>query len=288
MFSILAWSGCVTKSVELEASLSSISVELTALSRLGGCHVGSIWLSKPSPNNLVETIKDLQVQASVLLQHPHRTPNYMSVVLDGVVLPTLTYRDDMSQAQKDLALWTLHKATSKSRIELLWDEDDSKALKVLRDNHSCHFERDSKGFMCVGLWMRGEALPEVNVLKHCSQGRQVERIAIVYAQCPMPTPDLTFCVGLPCLTKLFLSQAMINSWDFLTKLGLTELTLNACFIQTTSMVESTTLKQLDLGDNSLDPKMLTRCTNLTEISLSDKSHNTYDEFRKVLPRVSIK
>jgi hypothetical protein len=212
----------------------------------------------------------------------------MSLVLDGVELPKLTYRDDMSQEQKEQVLRSLHKATSKSRIELLWDEDDSKALQVLRYKHSCCFERESKGFMCVGLLMRGEALPEVNVLKHCSQGRQVERVEVLYDQCPMPTPDLTFCVGLPCLKRLFLSQAAINSWDFVAKLGLTELTLHACSIRKTSMVESTTLKQLGLSGTSLDPRMLTRCTNLEEVSLSDKSHYTFDEFRKVLPHVTIK
>jgi hypothetical protein len=211
----------------------------------------------------------------------------MSLVLDGVVLPTLTYRDDMSQAQKDLALWTLHKATNNSKIELLWDEDDSKALQVLRDKHSCYFERESKGFMCVGLLMRGEALPELNVLKHCSQGRQVERVEIFYVvHCPMPIPDLAFCVGLPRLHRLYLSQVVINSWDFVAKLGLTELTLRGCSIAKTSMVESATLTHLFLSHTSLDPKMLTRCTHLEEVSLSDES--AHEAFRKVLPLVSIK
>jgi hypothetical protein len=120
----------------------------------------------------------------------------MMLVLDGVVLPTLTYREDMSQEQNKQALRSLEGATNNSKIELLWDEDDSKALQVLYDKHSCCIERDSKGFMCADLMMRGEALPELNVLKHCSQGRQVERVEI-YVQCPMPIPDLAFCVGLP-------------------------------------------------------------------------------------------
>jgi hypothetical protein len=79
---------------------------------------------------------------------------------------------------------------------------------------------------------------------------------------------------------------VINSWDFVAKLGLTELTLCGCSIPKTSMVESATLKQLGLSGTRLDPRMLTRCKHLEEVRLSDDSAR--EAFRKVLPHVTIK
>ena len=73
---------------------------LQAFAKLGGKQLGNVHLHKVSQTNLVQTIKDLQRQASLLLRHPKRTSNYMKLVLDNIALPSLTYRDDMTEEDK--------------------------------------------------------------------------------------------------------------------------------------------------------------------------------------------
>ena len=105
---------------------------LQAFAKLGGKRLGHVYLGEVSQTNLVQTIKDLQRQASLLLRHPKRTSNYMKLVLDNIALPSLTYRDDMTEEDKHKALRCLQSATHGSKLELSWDEDNSQALRVLR------------------------------------------------------------------------------------------------------------------------------------------------------------
>lgn len=130
MLSLLAWCG----STNLENKLSKFKLQLKAFAGLGGKYLGLVWLAHLP--DLAKTIKDLQVQASLLLRHAKRTPNYMSLVLDGTKLPTLKYRPDMTQAEQARVALCFRNATSNSKIMLSWDEDDSEALKVLRIKHS--------------------------------------------------------------------------------------------------------------------------------------------------------
>jgi hypothetical protein len=198
-------------------------------------------------------IKDLQVQASLLLRHAKRTPNYMVLALDGFELPKLTYRDDMSQEQKDLALRSLEGATNNSKIELLWDEDDFQALGVLKSK--CHYrilQRHS-----FSLTLRGEVLPELQVLAYQSNMDELCTIDILFLHNQIP--DLDFLSAFTNVTSLCLSRATIASWDFVAKLNLTHLLLETCKIQattTTTMVEFPNLRNLDLIDTCLSPSML--------------------------------
>ena len=109
------------------------NVCLQAFSKLGGNRLGRIILHKVSPTNLVTTIKDLQRQASLLLCHPKRTSNYMKLELENIALPSLTYRDDMTEEDNHKVLSCLQNATHGSKLELSWNEDDTEALRVLQD-----------------------------------------------------------------------------------------------------------------------------------------------------------
>ena len=86
MLTLLAWCGASVKSIELDGKRN-----IQAFSSLGGNLLGVLRLAKPTTSNIVEAIKDLQRQASLLLRHERRTPNYMQLVVDNTKLQTLKY-----------------------------------------------------------------------------------------------------------------------------------------------------------------------------------------------------
>jgi|694.fasta_scaffold06794_2 hypothetical protein len=241
MLAMLAWCG-------FRLVKSDTRVKVQAFSRLAGCHVGSVWLSPPRLTTLVETIKDLQAQASLLLKHAKRTPNYMVLVLDGVELPRLTYRNTMTQVEEGRALRSLQGATNNSKIELSWDEDDLQALGVLESE--CDYlvlQRRSTVCKALRLKLQGKPLPEVQVLAYLSVMDGLSTVDILFLANQIP--DLDFILSFPSVTTLRLSFATIASWDFVAKLNLTHLVLTACKIQastTTTMVEFPNLRELCL------------------------------------------
>ena len=81
-------------------------------------------------------VRSLQVQVSKLFVHPTRPSNYLVLELDGFELPSFTYRDEVEPAFEVGALARLPKLTWESRLECMYDEDDSFALMRVKSQHA--------------------------------------------------------------------------------------------------------------------------------------------------------
>jgi hypothetical protein len=210
----------------------------------------------------------------------------MLLVLDGIELPRLTYRNDMSEAEEDQARKCLKSATSMSKIELFWDEDDSQALQVLRIK--CHLRWEAKQVPPTLTLVLREQPPELRVLAFASYVEQVKRVIVDACS---NQADLSFLVWFPNVKVIQLSQVIITSWDFaqnLTTKKLKNLHLFDCVIQSQSKMVAPTLRTLSAVKTPLNPKLL-ECSRLWGISLrvEDNTAKVHQAFSQVFPRASI-
>ena len=254
---------------------------LQAFAKLGGKRLGHVYLGEVSQTNLVQTIKDLQSQASLLLRHPKRTSNYMKLELDNTVLPSLTYRDDMTEEVKHQALRRLQDATHGSKLELSWDEDDTEALQVLRDRF-CIERRPRVTFVL------NTPCPELGVLSYSNNvARGVEEAVVlgVYA-------DFSFLEYLPELKTLYVggfgyTTTTIKTWHFARNLTLKTLGVVRTKLEAPSFAELEHLEVLFVRDTQISPGMFEECTKMTRIELAEYPQDQVDEFRAVLQHISI-
>ena len=279
MLTLLAWCGPSFKSIEFNGNL-----KLQAFSGFGGNFLGILRLAKPTTSNIVETIKDLQRQASLLLRHERRTPNYMQLVVDNTKLPTLKYSNDMTEVEKQQVLACLQRTTSMSSIKLSWDEDDSQALDVLKKRHGLVLGR--LGSLQL-FFMSSLMAPELGVLTFLPKIHNVIITDYRYGKHDLGL-DVGFLSGMPDLQKLDLSCVRITSWDFAKNLKLTTMTLFACKIETQTFENLPHLVTLSVpGGTHLSPSMLATCTNLKTLSLRGFAEDQADAFR-ALPGVHVK
>ena len=255
------------------------NVCLQAFSKLGGNRLGRINLHKVSPTNLVTTIKDLQRQASLLLCHPKRTSNYMKLELENIALPSLTYRDDMTEEDKHKVLSCLQNATHGSKLELSWNEDDTEALRVLQDRFGI-----DQGPRVTFVF--DTPCPELGVLAYSNVARGVEQAIVlgVYA-------DFSFLEYLQELETLYIggfgyATATIKTWHFARNLTLKYLGL----VRTKLEAPSFYLKHLEVLrvlDTQIRPDMFKGCTKLMRIELREYAQEEVDEFRMALQHITI-
>jgi hypothetical protein len=278
MLALLGWCGPSVKSSEFDGKR-----KIQAFSSLGGNLLGVLRLAKPTTSNIVETIKDLQRQASLLLRHERRTPNYMQLLVDNTKLPTLKYSNDMTEVEKQQVLACLQHTTSTSSIKLSWDEDDSQALDVLKKRHGLVLGR--LGSLQLS-FMSSFMAPELGVLTVLPNIHYVIITDYRYGKHDLGL-DLGFFSGMPDLQKLDLSGVRITSWDFAKNLKLTTMTLFACKIETQTFENLPYLVTLSvLGGTHLSPSMLASCTNLKTLSLRGFAKDQVDAFR-ALPGVCV-
>lgn len=83
---------------------------------------------------LFGVIQDLQRQAVKLFPHHERPFKYLKLFVNQEELPSLTYltKDDVIPCAAR-AVKALHQATHESRIDLMWDEDDTFAFDKICD-----------------------------------------------------------------------------------------------------------------------------------------------------------
>jgi hypothetical protein len=278
MLALLAWCGvgqaCSTKFAG--------KIKLNAFSSFGGNLIGILRLAKPTTSNIVETIKDLQRQASLLLRHERRTPNYMQLVVDNTKLPTLKYSNDMTEVEKQQVLACLQHTTSKSSIKVSWDEDDSQALDVLKNHYtlvlvqlgSLHLFFDSP-FIA----------PELGVLPFLPGVHKVFIQDNLHVR--THALDLGILSGMLDLRELDLNFVCITSWDFAMNLKLTTMFLFACTITTQTAWNLPYLVTLSVSNGTnLTPSMLSTCTNLKTLRLRGFEKDRADAFR-ALPGVDV-
>ena len=274
MLTLLAWCGPRITSIKIADKL-----KIRAFSSFGGNFLGILCLAKPTTFNIVETIKDLQRQASLLLRHERRTPNYMQLVVDNTKLPTLKYSNDMTEVEKQQVLACLQRTTSKSSIKLSWDEDDSQALDVLKKHHGLVLGR--LGSLQL-FFMSSFMAPELGVLTFLPKIHNVIITDYRYGKHDLGL-DLGFFSGMLDLQKLDLSCVCITSWDFAKNLKLTTMVLFACKIETQTFEDLPHLVVMTvMGGTNLTPSMLSTCTNLKTLSLRGFAEDQVDAFRALL------
>jgi hypothetical protein len=274
MLALLAWCGPSVKSSEFDGKR-----KIQAFSSLGGNFLGILRLSKPTTSNIVETIKDLQRQASLLLRHERRTPNYMQLVVDNTKLPTLKYSNDMTEVEKQQVLACLQRTTSKSSIKLSWDEDDSQALDVLKQHHTVVLGQLGSLQM---FFMSSFMAPELGVLAFLPHIRRV--MIKDYRYDRTRALDFGFLSNMPDLQKLELFFLRITSWNFAKNLKLVVLNLIDCEIPTQTFEDLPHLVVMTVtGGTNLTPSML---TNLKTLNLCGFAKDRADAFR-ALPGVGV-
>lgn len=256
-----------------------------AFSKLGGNRLGQINLHKVSKTNLVTTIKDLQRQASLLWGHPKRTSNYMKLVLDNIALPSLTYRDDMTEEDKRKALRCLQSATHGSKLELSWDEDDSQALRVL--NKLLVYGYTHENIITLKLLT---STPELGALAYLD--RFAHGIESVEDCRSAGNLDLGYLEHLPNIRKFKLGSpyagvTIIKTWPFARNLGLEYLTLVHVQLEAPCFAELKHLKRLYFQGTKPSPSMLSGCNKLEMLVLSGHTREEVEEFRLMMPNVKI-
>ena len=246
---------------------------LQAFAKLGGKRLGHVYLGEVSQTNLVPTIKDLQSQASLLLRHPKRTSNYMKLELDNTVLPSLTYRDDMTEEVKHQALRCLQSATHGSKVDLSWNEDDTEALRVLQDRFAIFRGRTSLKFHTV--------CPELGVLAYSDVAREVEAVIVVGANVDLSFVE--YLQNLECLKVGCRYRATtIKTWHFARNLALKTLVLTNTKVEAPSFAVLKHLEVLYVRDTQMSPDMFKGCTKLTRTVLVNYTQVNADAFRTVM------
>jgi hypothetical protein len=277
MFALRAWVGAKCRAKSNFDRLGSCKIEVFAT--FSNRRLGFAFLSKSKAPDLAEAvktmIKDLQHQAARLMSHATRSSNHMVLVLDNIKLPSLTYRDDVSLEERFQAFFCLVDATTKSKLFISWNEDDSNALSLLRSHHVLV---NHLGMFSLDL--KGTYYPELDVLAFL--GVTNLRISNVLLGVEYPT----FLSRLR-LTCLHLINADLSSWDFAKNHRLTTLNLCNCTFNTPTFENLAFLEHLLAFNSDLEPSMLRNCTNLKSLALTDFPSHKVAQFRKEMPHVNV-
>ena len=199
----------------------------------------------------------------------------MVLVLDNTKLPSLTYRTHVPIAELFQAFDCLFSATSKSKIFVSWNEDDSEALSVLRFDHDFAKHGD-----VYEVNLQGIIRPELDVL--ACWDVQTLRLSNANLDCKYPT----FLSRL-CLHRLELISADLRSWDFAKNHRLTRLDLYNCQIHTPTFENLLFLEHLWVYNSKLEPSMLRKCANLKRLTLVEFPSHAVARFREELPHDNV-
>lgn len=219
MLALCAWVGCSLKQ-------DKHALVISVFCKLGGKYLGKVGVE--SQLGLVGLVRSLQVQVSKLFVHPTRSSNYLVLVLDGLELPSFTYREEFEPAFEVGALARLAKICTKSRLECMYDEDDSFALSCLQSQHGVSTTSfcDAKMNYTNGTWVaiNGELGDYFGVLKFTHNPTHLE-----LASSWPDIPDLR-CSVLASFSNLkalrLCANVTVMDWEFASKLCLTQLEVN--------------------------------------------------------------
>ena len=232
-------------------------VVVDAFAKIGGKYLGKIVLPTKT-NSMFDAIREIQCQGAKLLPHSERPCQYLAIQLDEFELPCLTYnkkRDDVPNV--DQALASLTKATSKSRVDLVWQEDDS----IVWNSVSFMVTDDD-----TRLIIRSFSFPnELGVLAFTHRPTDLFLQQIAWG-----LTCLGFLAHMKTLQDLRLNNMHVESWDF---------------------AKTTTIKRLRLTGTSIDNADLQKFRHLEFVSFvwASKSSFTTLEFAKMpcLTRVDL-
>ena len=232
-------------------------IDVNAFAKIGGKYLGKIVLPTKT-SSMFDAIRELQCQGAKLLPHRERPCQYLAIQLDEFELPCLTYNkksDAVTKAEQVLASFA--KATNKSRVDLVWQEDDSLAWKMIDDIVLVDNTR---------LAIRNFSFPnELGVLAFTHRPTE-----LFLQQIGFGVTCLVFLAHMKTLQDLQLNNMHVESWDF---------------------AKTTTIKRLGLTATSIDNADFQKFRHLEFVSLvwASKSNFTTLEFAKMpcLTRVDL-
>ena len=244
MLALCAWVGCSLKQDK--------HALINVFCKLGGKYLGKVGVE--SQLGLLGLVRSLQVQISKLFVHPTRTSNYLVLELDGLELPSFTYREEFEPAFEVGALVRLAKITRESRLECMYDEDDSFALSCVKSQHAVSTTSfyDTKMSYTNGTWVaiHGELGDYFGVLKFTHNPTHLE-LASTWAD----IPDLR-CSVLASFSNLealrLRANVTVMDWEFASKLCLTQLEVNNYALKHVDFTYLPSLETLVLDCNEDD------------------------------------
>jgi hypothetical protein len=220
-FAVTIWCGLDVATNLCGQKPNLVCVEL--FSKLGGQHLGQVHVDKTK--TLVELVRDLQRQASKLLVHSRRPSSYLVVFVDGLTLPSFTYDTQLDKELEHEALDSLIKVTTESRLECMYDEDDTQAFVKLKQAHNWFFRQAGHGVhwfgessdACHSVVVEDNLLGEIAVLNYTKQ-----HLALVIHGQSAEKLDCSVLSGLTNLTCLDVRRK-VKDWVFARHLDLKEL-----------------------------------------------------------------
>ncbi len=226
--------------------------------RMSNKHLGQMMLPKTFGNDVFREIRHLQEQGAKLLTHPKRPCEYLQVFLDGQALPTLTYKtqsDILKSSLVEQVVQCFEQTTCKTRVELMWNEDDTKALKKLKGFYQYNGDQLAVS-VCFG------CIPPFKILAYALGAPDVAKIRM-YAFHPrhgLPRRKLCRCgmevlallASMNSVTVLDLQMLSVPSWDFASKTRIKVLILYNTDITLSDLAKFPYLEDLTLeGDYPL-------------------------------------
>jgi hypothetical protein len=239
MLALVAWFGA---SKGLEPSRLCLQVFM----KIGGKFVGHINMKALA--TLKDYVKDLQAQVSRIFRHPTRTSNYLKLFIDNFELPSFTY-DDSREAKLEafpylcldgnprteylwlesyegfnanMLLARLRNVCANSRLECMYDEDDSQVLARLEREYG-------RGVVSktpfIALSTVKTLMNELQVLKYTHDPCSV---CIVPSGYPCIGGSLNVLSKFTNLNMVTLRHARIDSWAWAKNLPLKVLKLDTC------------------------------------------------------------
>lgn len=210
-----AWFGVVTSLPSLPEEHERV---VQVYAKLGGAYLGKMVLpTKACCKTYFGVIREIQRQGAALLPHHERPCEYLTVVLDGNCLPSFTYTSCASSLLYQ-SMDVLKQATSTSRLELCWNDDDSEVLNVVNA-------------ACCGPWGSNTLNIEVDnsydtrLLKVLTFHYSPKAVR-VHQSDDTRKVDLAFLSNFKALQDITLNRVRVKSWGWLCATRVDRLDLN--------------------------------------------------------------
>ena len=122
---------CLSTWLGQDLGKASQTQVLPCYAKLGGKYVGNLWLC--GSTSAYQVLRDIQVQASKLLEHAWRDFDDIMIWCDNHWLITsgFAYRDNLTQEEEEQAWSALQNA---KRLEVMWDDNDEYAKAKVSEN----------------------------------------------------------------------------------------------------------------------------------------------------------
>lgn len=223
---------------------SKDSVVVDAFAKLSGNYLGKIVLPTKI-SSMFYAIRGVQRQGARLLPHHERPFEYLIFFLDGIEFPCVAHSPKMWFAFKQWMYTLFNKVTSKTRIDLVWQEDDSFAFNLIKhgvkeDGGSIYIRRDGPGLE-----------RHHGVLAFTHHPHHVYIRFNTKHDLALGTTNLGFLANMKLLRKLELHNMIVKSWGFADKLRVETLILQDVSIDGASLEKFRHLKHLRVS--ALDP-----------------------------------